>query len=202
MDHTHIRILLESDLANEIWNNIEGEIISGLMNLSKTERNNNHYKSLLEGHSFKVTNELTPKLYGLFKEVCKRLEFEDPVDFYITNSPEVNAFSSTRSENDQPHIVNMNSTLVDKFDDQELQFVIGHEIGHIISNNTRIHEVVNFIFSDPLKLPILLYNKLTIWYKLAELTADRYGLLHAVTLKNAFRAFSTIIGTGYFKNQF
>jgi hypothetical protein len=189
MNHSCIRIQLESDLANEIWNNIEGEIISNLLNLSKAEKNNNQYKLLLEGHCFKVTNELTPKLYGIFTQVCERLEFKDPVDFYITNSPEVNAFSSKRIEDDQPHIININSTLVDKFDDQELQFVIGHEIGHIISNNTRINEIVNFIFSDPLRLPVLLYNKLTIWYKLAELTADRYGLIACRNLEKCISGF-------------
>ena len=189
MDHSRIRIQLESDLSNEIWRNIEGDIIARLLNLSKTEKSNNYYKSLLEGHSFKVTSELTPKLFNTFREVCERLEFTDPVDFYITNSPEVNAFSSTRTENDQPHIVNINSTLVDKFDDEELQFVIGHEVGHIISNNTRINEIVNFVFADPLKMPILLYNKLTIWYKLAELTADRYGLIACRNLEKCISGF-------------
>jgi Peptidase family M48/Tellurite resistance protein TerB len=189
MDHSFIRIQLESDLSNEIWRDIEGDIISNLLKLSKAEKSNNAYKSLLEGHSFKVTQDLTPKLFGIFREVCDRLEFSDPVDFYITNSPEVNAFSSARTEDDQPHIVNINSTLVDKFDDEELQFVIGHEIGHIISNNTRINEIVNFVFTDPSKLPILLYNKLTIWNKLAELTADRYGLIACRNLEKCISGF-------------
>jgi Zn-dependent protease with chaperone function len=92
-------------------------------------------------------------------------------------------------EDDQPHIVNLNSILVDKFDEQELQFVIGHEIGHIISNNTRINEIMNFFFSDPLKLPVLLYNKLTIWHKLAELTADRYGLIACRNLEKCISGF-------------
>jgi hypothetical protein len=81
MDHSHIRIQLESDLSKEIWNDIEGDIISILLNLSKTEKNSNAFKSILEGHSFNVTHDLTPKLYGIFKEVCERLEFNEPVDF-------------------------------------------------------------------------------------------------------------------------
>jgi hypothetical protein len=117
------------------------------------------------------------------------LEFKDPIDFYVTNSPEVNAFSSTRTEDDQPHIVNLNSMLVDKFDEDELKFVIGHEIGHIISNNTRINEIVNFIFPDSAKVPMLLYNKLNVWHKLAELTADRYGLIACQSLEKCISAF-------------
>jgi hypothetical protein len=189
MNNTLIRIKLEFELSGAIWENIQGDVIASLINLSKIERNSNYYKSILEGHSFRVTNDLTPKLYQVFTDVCNRLEFKDPIDFYVTNSPEVNAFSSTRTEDDQPHIVNLNSMLVDKFDEDELKFVIGHEIGHIISNNTRINEIVNFIFPDSAKVPMLLYNKLNVWHKLAELTADRYGLIACQSLEKCISAF-------------
>ena len=40
-----------------------------------------------------------------------------------------------------------------------------------------ISRLINFVFPDQSKLPALLYHKINIWNKLAELTADRYGFI-------------------------
>ena len=135
------------------------------------------YHQMLQGHSFKASPELAPGLFGVFQEVKETLEFDEPIDFYINNSPEFNAYAIASQEKEKPHIVNLNSGLVHMLTDRELRFVAGHEIGHIISRNANVTSLINFVFPDGHRIPVLLRNKIWLWEKLSELTADRYGYI-------------------------
>lgn len=177
MDYDHIRIKLEQDIGRSLWEVLEGDVISKIMTEAKVEKSGNHYKYLLEGHSFKLGEDLLPELYKPFKEVCEALNFNEPVEFYISNSPDFNASAASSQEDDEPHLVNLNSGLVNALDEDELKFVIGHELGHIISKNIDIKGVIEFVFPNYQGIPLLLYNKISLWDKLSELTADRYGLI-------------------------
>ncbi len=42
---------------------------------------------------------------------------------------------------------------------------------------TDIKEIIEFVFPNYQGIPLLLYNKIALWDKLSELTADRYGLI-------------------------
>ena len=177
MDNGHIRIKFEQEIGKDIWEVLEGDVISKIKNEAKVEKSGNYYKYLLEGHSFKLGKDLLPELYKPFKDVVEALNFTEPVEFYISNSPDFNASASSSQEEDEPHLVNLNSGLVNDLDEDELRFVIGHELGHIISKNIDIKGIIEFVFPHYQGIPLLLYNKISLWDKLSELTADRYGLI-------------------------
>jgi len=177
MDYDHIRIKFEQEIGKNLWELLEGDVISKIKNEAKVEKSGNYYKYLLEGHSFKLGADLLPELYRPFIDVCEALNFTEPVEFYISNSPEFNASASSSQEEGEPHLVNLNSGLVNALDEDELRFVIGHELGHIISKNIDIKGVIEFVFPNYQGIPLLLYNKISLWDKLSELTADRYGLI-------------------------
>lgn len=177
MNYDLIRIPMEKELSRQLYDLIEGEIMTSVLKEARIERFENEWKLILEGHSFKVTKELASGLFDLFHDVKKTLEFDENIDFYVTNSPEVNAWALTATEEGEAHIINVNSGLIERMDDDELRFIIGHEIGHLISKNATISRLINFVFPDQSKLPALLYHKINIWNKLAELTADRYGFI-------------------------
>ncbi len=189
MDYEKIRIKLEEDLGNELNRTMHGDIVSNLLKEAKIEKIENEWKFMLEGHSFKVNKSLAPRLASLFEEVQKTLEFEEPIDFYVTNSSQVNAFSISRLEDNDVHIINFNSELVERLDDEELRFVIGHEIGHLISRNAHITKLIQFIFPDPQRMPLILTHKITLWRKLSELTADRYGFIASPSLEKSASGF-------------
>ena len=189
MDYEKIRIKLEEDLGNELNRTMHGDIVSNLLKEAKIEKIENEWKFMLEGHSFKVNKSLAPRLASVFEEVQKTLEFEEPIDFYVTNSSQVNAFSISRLEDDDVHIINFNSELVERLDDEELRFVIGHEIGHLISRNAHITKLIQFIFPDPQRMPLILTHKITLWRKLSELTADRYGFIASPSLEKSASGF-------------
>jgi hypothetical protein len=177
MDYDSIRIKLEQEIGNSLWKILDGDIISKINKEAKVEKSGNYYKYLLEGHSFKLGEDLLPELYKPFMDVCKALNFSEPVEFYISNAPDFNASASSSQEEGEPHLVNFNSGLVNALDEDELRFVIGHELGHIISKNIDIKEIIEFVFPNYQGIPLLLYNKIALWDKLSELTADRYGLI-------------------------
>jgi len=177
MDYDHIRIKLEQEIGQNLWEVLEGDVISRIKNEAKVEKAGNYYKYLLEGHSFKLGKDLLPKLYKPFKDVCEALKFDEPVEFYISNSPDFNASASSSQEEGEPHLVNLNSGLINALDEDELRFVIGHELGHIISKNIDLKEIMEFVFPNYQGIPLILYNKISLWDKLSELTADRYGLI-------------------------
>jgi len=177
MDYDHIRIIPEQQIGQNLWELLEGDVISKIKKESKVEKTGNYYKYLLEGHSFKLGSELLPELYKPFGDVCEALNFTEPVEFYISNSPDFNASAASSQDEGEPHLVNLNSGLVNALDEDELRFVIGHELGHIISKNIDIKGVIEFVFPHYQGIPLILYNKISLWDKLSELTADRYGLI-------------------------
>jgi Zn-dependent protease with chaperone function len=191
MDYEKIRIKLEEALGRELYTLMQGDIVSDILKEAKIEKIENEWKFMLEGHSFKVNESLAPRLATLFKEVQEKLEFEEPIDFYVTNSSQVNAFSISRLEDEEAHIINFNSALVERLDDDELRFVIGHEIGHLISKNAHIMKLIQFIFPDPQRMPLILTHKITLWRKLSELTADRYGYIASPSIEK--------MASGFFK---
>jgi len=177
MDYDSIRIKFEQEIGKNLWEVLEGDVIQKIKNEAKVEKSGNYYKYLLEGHSFKLGEDLLPELYKPFMDVCDALNFREPVEFYISNAPDFNASASSSQEEGEPHLVNLNSGLVNALDEDEIRFVIGHELGHIISKNIDIKGIIEFVFPSYQGIPLILYNKISLWDKLSELTADRYGLI-------------------------
>lgn len=189
MNHIAIRIPLEIQLGQELYQQIQGKVLESILREAKIEKTENYFKNILQGHSFKVSEKLAPRLFNSFAEVKKQLEFEEPIEFYITNNPELNAFAISRLELDESHIININSGLIDKVDDDELKFIVGHEIGHLISNNANIVQLLNFVFMDQSETPLMMQHKIAVWDKLSELTADRFGFMACGRLDKVLSCF-------------
>jgi hypothetical protein len=180
---------MESAISRELYSLLEGEIIERIMREGKVENQKNYLKSILEGTSFKITEKMAPQLHLLCQEVQRTLKFDEPIDFFIQNSPVLNCSAFYRLEEDQNHIIMINSELLERFDEDELRFVIGHEIGHLISKNSNLLRILEFIFPRPEETPLIFHNKINLWYKLSELTADRYGYIASPNLDKCISNF-------------
>jgi len=189
MEQSTIRIMLEEQIGKEIYDLLEGDLIEEILKKSKVEKNENEHKSMLEGHSFRVTEKMVPALWKLFNEVKQALDFKENVDLYVTNNPEVNAYCVAKLDDDDTHLVNVNSGLIEKLDDDELKFVLGHELGHLISKNADISRIIHFIFPKGQQIPYVLYYKIKLWEKLSELTADRFGFIASPKLEKVVSGF-------------
>ena len=189
MNNKNIRVGLEIELEGKLYQTLEGKLVEKIIAEANYEPEENIWKNTLEGHSFKVTEKMSPKLFELFQSVKRKLNYRKPIDFYITNSAELNAFALTRPDENDADIINLNSALVSMFDDDELRFVVGHEIGHLITRYARVVKLINFVFPEAEKMPIILAHKIELWQKVSELTADRFGYIASPSVEKCVSGF-------------
>src|SRR5262245_27635088 len=148
----------------------------------------------------RVTERQFPRLYRSLGWGCKILNIEEP-ELYITVDPVPNAFTYGHT---RPFIT-MTSGLIDMLDDEERFFVIGHELGHIKAGHVlytiiarNIAQIIALIGQATLGIGNLLGQSLVIalfdWYRKAELTGDRAGLLCIQDLDPCIRTFMKLAG--------
>lgn len=182
-------IELKQIIGNQIYDALQGGVVEQVLRKTKVSSRDTYFRSMMEGHSMKIDEIILSDLYKLCKEVIERLDFRDEVDFYITGDSTVNAYSIASEEDDEPHIVNINSALFDLMSKDELKFVIGHELGHLICKDTELRNLINFVFPEESVVPVLLQHKIRLHEQLAELVADRYGFLATRDLSVCVTAF-------------
>lgn len=177
MEQLSIGLEMEAYLKDQIYEALQGDVIQSILHEAKYNPTNNYLRNMLEGNSFKVDSSISPKLYSIFNAVKDQLGFEEAVDFYVTSDAQLNAFAVSRNEENEPHIININSSLLNLMSDDELRFIIGHEMGHLISKNADLLKLIYFIFPPNTEVPGMLQHKIRLWKQLSELTADRYGFM-------------------------
>ncbi|HLP71792.1 MAG TPA: hypothetical protein VK155_02745, partial [Bacteroidales bacterium] len=69
MDIASLSVPLEKSLGKEIFDRLEGNLIENIILEAKVECFENEWKMILEGHSYKVSEELTPEIYRICNEV-------------------------------------------------------------------------------------------------------------------------------------
>lgn len=180
---------LEKQIGEQIYNALQGSVVEEVLRKTKTSSNDTYWRSNMEGHSLRVERDLLPDVYALTEEVKQKLGFTDRVDFYITGDATVNAFSLAAEDEGAPHIVNINSGLFDLMTTDELRFVIGHELGHLINKDSALSRLILFVFPEGSQPPISLQYKIRLHEQLAELVADRYGYIATEDLGVCVTAF-------------
>ena len=120
-----------------------------------------------------------PRVYELYKEVLETLDAEE-YDLFITQTPVVNAGAYGM---DRPFII-VNSATKLLLDDRELQYILGHEVGHIQSGHV-LYRTMMVLLIELAKLgfPVVgiaarvVLVALMEWSRKSELSCDRAGLL-------------------------
>ncbi len=170
-------IELEKQIGEQIYNALQGNIVEDVLRKTRITSNDAYWRSNMEGHSLKVEKELLSDFYDLCQEVKSKLNYTEAVDFYITGDSTVNAFSLSAESEGEPHIINVNSALFSLMTRDELKFVVGHELGHLINKDTALARLIHFVFPPTAAVPVTLQYKIRLHEQLAELVADRYGYL-------------------------
>lgn len=123
-------------------------------------------------------------LNDLFIEACRILDFSVQPKLYIMNQYEINAYATCYAD----PIVMIGSGCLDVLSDEELLFIMGHELGHVKSQHLLYNDLAYLIsyfgaiigdmtlgigglLSKGLELALLY------WARMSELTCDRAGLL-------------------------
>lgn len=137
------------------------------------------------GQYLAINNNNFPKVFDLYLQACKILDFKEIPELYIKFDYSVNAMASGV---EKPMIM-LHSGAIDLLDDDELLFILGHELGHIKSGHVLYQMLGNMLVplvsmgvqqftlglgglvTEGISLP--LYH----WIRMAEFTCDRAGLL-------------------------
>lgn len=123
-----------------------------------------------------------PEIDRLRNECAETLDLEPVPNIFITQDPRANAYAIGM---DEPFIV-LTTGLVELMDTESLRWAIGHEMGHVLSGHavyrTMLMILLNLqgamswtpVSALGLRAIIAALNE---WYRKAELTCDRAGLL-------------------------
>ena len=134
----------------------------------------------MQGSNFHVTRESCPELYKQIKEDASVIGVSDFPEIYTEWGYAVNGY--TTGNKDKTMLV-LNSGAVDLLTVPQLDYVVGHELGHIKSGHVLYHLMAqlfsNVIGMIPLGEALLtpIHYSLLYWQRMSEFTADRAGLL-------------------------
>lgn len=135
--------------------------------------------------SVRVTSSMAPKLVSLVEAARETLGVDTAVETYVYPDSMFNA-GCLRAENGRVFVM-FSSALLEAFDDDELRFVIGHELGHHLFAHHRIPVRILVGGTHTMAGPVVM--KLFAWSRYAEISADRAGLVCTSGLEPVARAF-------------
>jgi Zn-dependent protease with chaperone function len=148
--------------------------------------------------SVRASEQQFPQLYQSLLDGCYILDLPTVPELFISQDPMVNAMALGA---DKPFIV-ITTGMVDLMDAEEIRFVIGHELGHVLSGHavyrTMLYHLLNLV-TRIAWLPVVLPARGVIWaleewYRKSELSCDRAGLLAGQDIDAARRALMKTAG--------
>lgn len=138
----------------------------------------------LLGTSVRITSAMAPRLEAMMEHCRALLGVETKVETFVYPDSHFNA-GCVRPEQGRAFVM-LSSALLEAFDDEELRFVIGHELGHHLFGHHRIP--VRLLAGEDAAMPGPIVMQLFAWSRYAELSADRAGLTCAGGLEPVARS--------------
>lgn len=132
--------------------------------------------------SVRVSETQFPRVHQALVTACRVLDVPDLPEVYVTQNPVMNAGAIGVDK----AFIALNSGLVERASDDELLFVVAHELGHILSGHVLYLTVLWLLVNAGaglVRLPLTglvlmgVLAALREWQRRAELSCDRAGLL-------------------------
>lgn len=160
---------------------------------------NHHQKLIMQADQ--VSRKNAPRFSHLIQECALRLQVE-PINIFILPARELNAYTFGLSS---PKAIVLYQPLFRVMDESELQFIIGHEMGHVRLGHTWLNSIVGGMAGIPASASatLLLVLALRWWNRACEYSADRAGLLACGDINSAIKALVKIeAGSSGYLNLF
>jgi Zn-dependent protease with chaperone function len=149
--------------------------------------------------SVRVSERQFPRIHDLYRDVLQTLDAPEDYPLFVSQTPIVNAGAYGM---DDPFII-LNSGTVKLLDDEQLSYVMGHEVGHIMSDHVLYRTMtVLLIQLASMGFPIVglaaraVLVALLEWSRKSELSSDRAGLLAIQTPQGVMGTMLKMAGGG------
>jgi Zn-dependent protease with chaperone function len=132
--------------------------------------------------AIRVDHRQYPRVYQRFTEAASVLDVAELPELYVNQSPIINGQAIGLNK---PFIV-ITTAAVEKLDDDELRAMLGHELGHVLSGHAVYKTIMMILTAWTANVSWLPVGVLALrgiiaamleWWRKAELSADRAGLL-------------------------
>jgi Zn-dependent protease with chaperone function len=149
--------------------------------------------------SVRASEQQFPHLYQSMLDGAYVLDLPRVPELFITQDPTVNAMALGT---DKPFIV-ITTGMVDLFDAEEIRFIIGHELGHVLSGHSVYRTMLYHLMNLAKRLALVPFAWIGLkavlwgleeWYRKSELSCDRAGLLAGQDVAAARRALMKTAG--------
>ncbi|MGA9575013.1 MAG: M48 family metallopeptidase [Lysobacterales bacterium] len=166
--------LLDDVTVKQVKEQVDRESETGPMGLRRR----------LLSSSVRLSRGMSPAVHKLADHCIEKLGVTIPLELYAYASSDFNAACFKPEEGRL--FVMFSSGLLEAFDERELMFVVGHELGHHVYQH---HDIpVGYIFSGQQRPPASLALELFAWTRYAEISADRAGAFCANNLEAVARS--------------
>jgi Zn-dependent protease with chaperone function len=154
-------------------------------------------RQLFTADSVRVNERQRPKLHALYNEVLETLDWPERPDLFVTQTPFVNAMAVGF---EKPFIV-VHTGALNMLAEPQQRVLLGHEVGHVMSGHSTYSTLALLFLSfgfnaipglGLIALPI--QWALLEWYRKAEFSADRAGLLASQNPIDTMRMFLLFAG--------
>jgi Zn-dependent protease with chaperone function len=154
------------------------------------------------GSAVRVDHRQLPRVHRAFADVAATLDVRDLPELYVLANP----FPQGMTIGIDKPIIVLTSGMVSLADDDELRFVLGHELGHVLSGHAlyttmllqlmRVSNTLSWLPLGALGLRAVI-AALNEWARKAELSCDRAGLLAAQDPAAALRMHMKLASGGH-----
>ena len=151
--------------------------------------------TVFQAAAVKVGPNQYPDIHESLVRACEVLDFDVP-PLFISQTPIVNAGAIGM---DNPFII-LNSSLIEIANPAEVEVVLGHEVGHIMSEHSLYRTMLILLLQLGPAMPIVSQAIVPItlalqeWSRKAEISCDRAGLLATQDLDAAIGMHAVLAG--------
>lgn len=168
-------------------------LAAGLMIALSYSMTRNHHQQLIR-NALAVTPENAAGVDALVQE-CRRRLGAEPVQVFALRNRQLNAYTFGLHA---PRVVVLYSALFERMDADEMRFIIGHELGHVLLGHTWLNTLVGGMAGLPTSFggAVLLTLALRGWNRACEFSADRAGLVACGNPGKAVSALVKLVAAG------
>lgn len=137
----------------------------------EAKKSPNSTRRHLLSSSVRLTASMSPKIHAMANDCIEKLGVNMPLELYVYSSPQFNA-ACFKPEDERLYVM-FSSSLLEGFTEQELKYVMGHELGHHVYQH---HDIpIGYLLKGEQRPSPRMALELFAWSRYAEISADRAG---------------------------